>query len=250
MPTSRWCPRINSNPGRTGGPPVRNANRLCLAHLWVAFGAFVFAAVLGTWQMWVRSPLGAHIGTPGQYFMSVTAHGVSMAYVLSTFFIMGFGYFVAVTALERPLPYLGWAWAGFWAGISGVVLALIPIFAGHASVLFTFYPPLTASPLFYAGLVLVVAGSWIWCVLMLVAMAQWKRANPGRPVPLAMFATVANAVMWLWTTAGVTVELVFQVIPASLGLTQTIDVGLSRTLFSWTLHAIVYFWLLPAYIAL
>ena len=34
------------------------------------------AAVLGTWQMWVRSPLGAHVGTPGQYFMSVTAHGV------------------------------------------------------------------------------------------------------------------------------------------------------------------------------
>ena len=33
------------------------------------------------------------------------------------------------------------------------------------------------------------------------------------------------------------------------GLVQTIDVGLSRTLFSWTLHAIVYFWLIPAYIA-
>src|ERR1700750_2582794 len=45
------------------------------------------------------------------------------------------------------------------------------------------------------------------------------------------------------------VELVFQVIPAALGLVQTIDVGLSRTLFSWTLHAIVYFWLIPAYIA-
>src|SRR5678816_4760180 len=64
-----------------------------------------------------------------------------------------------------------------------------------------------------------------------------------------MFATVANAVMWLWTTVGVAVELVFQVIPASLGLVQTIDAGLARTLFSWTLHAIVYFWLLPAYIA-
>ena len=36
--------------------------------------------------------------------MSVTAHGVAMAYVLTTFFIMGFGYFVAETALERPLP--------------------------------------------------------------------------------------------------------------------------------------------------
>ena len=64
-----------------------------------------------------------------------------------------------------------------------------------------------------------------------------------------MFATVANAVMWLWTTVGVAAELVFQVIPAALGLVQTIDVGLSRTLFSWTLHAIVYFWLIPAYIA-
>ena len=115
--------------------------------------------------------------------------------------------------------------------------------------LFTFYPPLTASAWFYIGLVLVVAASWVWCVLMLVAMHAWKRDNPGQPVPLAMFATVANAVMWLWTTVGVAAELLFQVIPAALGLVQTIDVGLSRTLFSWTLHAIVYFWLIPAYIA-
>src|SRR5947199_8478489 len=55
--------------------------------------------------------------------------------------------------------------------------------------------------------------------------------------------------MWLWTTVGVAAELLFQVIPAAFGWTQTIDVGLSRTLFSWTLHAIVYFWLFPAYIA-
>src|SRR5262249_24470850 len=118
-----------------------------------------------------------------------------------------------------------------------------------ASVLFTFYPPLTGSAWFYIGLVLVVASSWIWCALMLVAMSAWKRENPGRPVPLAMFGTVANAVMWIWTTVGVATQLVFQVITAALGLTQTIDVGLSRTLFSWTLHAIVYFWLIPAYIA-
>jgi cytochrome c oxidase subunit I len=97
--------------------------------------------------------------------------------------------------------------------------------------------------------VLVVAGSWIWCVLMLVAMHAWKRENPSRPVPLAMFGTVANAVLWLWTTVGMAAELLFQVIPASLGLVQTVDAGLARTLFSWTLHAIVYFWLLPAYIA-
>ena len=43
---------------------MRNSERLCLAHFWVAFGAFLVACVLGTWQMWVRSPLGANIGTP------------------------------------------------------------------------------------------------------------------------------------------------------------------------------------------
>src|SRR5499426_2790213 len=233
----------------TGECTVRNVERLCLAHFWVAFGAFLIAAFLGTWQMWVRSPLGAHVGTPGQYFMSVTAHGVSMAYVLSTFFIMGLGYFVAVTALARPLPGKAWAWGAWCVGVIGVVMAVAAILSGQASVLYTFYPPLTGSPWFYIGLVLVVAGSWIWCVLMLVAMAAWKRANPGRPVPLAMFATVANAVLWLWTTVGVAAELLFQVIPAALGFVQTIDAGLARTLFSWTLHAIVYFWLIPAYIA-
>jgi cytochrome c oxidase subunit 1 len=229
--------------------PVRNAERLCLAHFWVAFAAFGAAAVLGAWQMWVRSPLGAHIGTPEDYYMSVTAHGVAMAYVLTTFFIMGFGYFVAVTSLDRPLPGKAWAWGGFVVAVVGVVMVVITIAAGKAAVLFTFYPPLTASPWFYIGLVLVVAASWVWCVLMLLAMTQWKRQHPGKRVPLAMFATVANAVMWLWTTAGVAVELVYQVIPAAFGWVQTIDVGLARTLFSWTLHAIVYFWLIPAYIA-
>ena len=189
--------------------------RLILAHFWVAFGVFVAAALLGVWQMWVRSPLGAHTGTPGDYYMSVTAHGVAMAYVLSTFFIMGFGYFVAETALGRGIPGVRIAWAGFVAGAIGVVMAVLTILAGNGSVLYSFYPPLTAGPFLYVGLVLVVAGSWVWCVIMIVAMAQWKRANPGWPVPLAMFATVANAILWLWTTAGVAAELLFQLIPAA-----------------------------------
>jgi cytochrome c oxidase subunit I len=175
--------------------------------------------------------------------------GSCTPYVLTTFFIMGFGYFVAVTALNRPLARGPWAWGAFWVGLLGAIAAFIAILSGQASVLFTFYPPLTANVWFYIGLVLVVAASWVWCVLMIVAMTAWKRDNPGLPVPLAMFATVANAVMWLWTTVGVAVELLVQVIPAALGLVQTIDVGLARTLFSWTLHAIVYFWLFPAYIA-
>ncbi|MGD9738787.1 MAG: cbb3-type cytochrome c oxidase subunit I [Bauldia sp.] len=228
---------------------MSSPNRLVIAHIWVAFAAFAVAAIMGAWQMLVRSPIDAPIEDAQTYFTSVTGHGTLMAYVLPTLFIMGFGYFVATTSLNRPLPGLRLAWVGFWLAVIGVVMATVTILAGEATVLYTFYPPLTGSIFFYLGILLVVVGSWIWVALMIVAMVRWKRANPGEPVPLAMFATVANAILWLWTTAGVGAELLFQIIPASLGLTDTIDPGLARTLFSWTLHAIVYFWLIPAYIA-
>lgn len=228
---------------------MRSLERLTLAHLWVAFAALAVAAFFGVWQMWARSPLPAPFVTPDHYFLSVTAHGAAMAFVLTTFFIMGFGYFTAETDLERPLPGKFFAWLGFILALAGTLMAVVEILLGRASVLYTFYPPLTASPNFYIGLVLVVVGSWVWCVIMIVAMSQWKRANPGAPVPLATFATVANAILWLWTTVGVAAEILFIVLPAALGWINTVDVGLTRTLFSWTLHPIVYFWLFPSYIA-
>ncbi|MET0314659.1 MAG: cbb3-type cytochrome c oxidase subunit I [Hansschlegelia sp.] len=233
-----------------GGSHVKfPVERLILAHLWLAFGSFGVAAVMGAAQMLSRSPLTAPKEGAEAYFISVTAHGTLMAYVLPTLFAMGFGYFVAVTALDRPLPGRRWAWAGLWMALAGTLMSVVTALLGDATVLYTFYPPLIGSPFYYVGLLLVVAASWIWVGLMIAAMLGWKRDNPGRPVPLAMFATVANAILWLWTTGGVAVEILFQILPAAFGAADVVDVGLSRTLFSWTLHAIVYFWLLPAYIA-
>ena len=72
---------------------MTHARNLTLAHLWVGFAAFAVACVLGVWQMWARSPLPAPFLTAHNYFTSVTAHGVFMAYVLTTFVVMGFGYY-------------------------------------------------------------------------------------------------------------------------------------------------------------
>ena len=126
---------------------------------------------------------------------------------------------------------------------------MVPVALGRASVLYTFYPPLIGNAFYYIGVVLVVVGSWIWVALMSINLSVWKRAHPGDPVPLAMFANVAGAYLWAWTAVGAALELVLQIIPVALGLKTTIDAGLARVLFSWTLHAIVYFWLIPAYIA-
>jgi cytochrome c oxidase subunit 1 len=228
---------------------VFKAKRLVLAHFWVAFIAFFAAILLGEWQMFLRSPLSEWINNPEHYYRSVTAHGTVMAYVLPTLVAMGFGYALAELTLKRPLHGMRWAWAGFWLVIAGTVLAALTMGLGKASVLYTFYPPMIASPMYYIGVVLVVAGSWIWVALMSINLYRWKKDNPGATVPLAMYGNVAGAYLWAWTSVGAASELLLLVLPASLGLTDTINAGLARVLFSWTLHAIVYFWLMPAYIA-
>ena len=223
--------------------------KLILAHFWLAFGAFGLALMLGAWQMFIRSPLHNWLSDPEWYYRSLTAHGTVMAYVFPTLVAMGFGYAISESALEQRLVGVRWAWAGFWLIVAGGIMAMVPVALGRASVLYTFYPPLIGSPFYYIGVVLVVVGSWVWVALMSVNLAVWKRAHPAAPVPLAMFANVAGSYLWAWTAVGAAVELLLQIIPVALGLKTTIDAGLARVFFSWTLHSIVYFWLIPSYIA-
>ena len=228
---------------------MNGSRKLALYHYWVAFGLFLPAVVLGTWQMLMRSPLPAPFDDPDAYYASVTLHGSVMAYVLTTFFAMGFGYAIAATSLGRPIRGANAAWIGFAICLLGTLMVAAAIVSGHASVLYTFYPPLLASVWYYGGAFLLIGGSMIWVVLMIMNMTAWKRDNPGKPVPLPMFAITATAFLWAWAASGVLIELAGILLPRALGWSDLIDASLARTLFSVTLHAIVYFWLMPAYIA-
>ncbi|MGE5466859.1 MAG: cbb3-type cytochrome c oxidase subunit I [Ignavibacteria bacterium] len=220
-----------------------------LAHFWVGFAAFAVALLLGEWQMYVRAPGHGWPANPELYYRAVTFHGSAMAYVLPTLVIMGFGYALAELALKQRLIGARWAWAGFALAVVGVSSAVITIALGRASVLYTFYPPMIANAFYYLGIVLVVVGSWIWVGLMSLNLHAWRKAHRGERIPLPMFANVAGAYLWAWTSLGAAIELLFQILPVALGFKSTIDAGLARVFFSWTLHAIVYFWLMPTYIA-
>src|SRR5580698_3319487 len=98
---------------------------------------------------------------------------------------------------------------------------------------------------------------WAWVGLLLVAVGA---VTAMIPVSLGlasilytfytpMIANVAGAYLWGWTAVGAAIEVIVLILPVALGLKTTIDAGLSRVFFSWTLHAIVYFWLMPTYIA-
>ncbi len=226
-----------------------SSKRLIIAHFWLAFVVFGVALLLGAWQMFAHSALSAWLSNPEWYYRSLTAHGTVMAYALPTLVAMGFGYAISEAALDQPLVGARWAWAGWALIVVGSVMALIPVALGRASILYTFYPPLIGNPFYYIGVVLVVVGSWIWVALLSSNLHSWKRRNPDRAVPLAMYAIVAGAYLWAWTSVGAAIELLFQIIPVALGWKTSLDAGLSRILFSWTLHAIVYFWLIPTYIA-
>ncbi|MBI4538260.1 MAG: cbb3-type cytochrome c oxidase subunit I [Gemmatimonadetes bacterium] len=182
------------------------------------------------------------------YYLSVTAHGVLMALVFTTFFIMGLGLVVARTTLLPGPVTARFAWGSFWVALVGTLLVAAAILSGTSSVLYTFYPPLQAHPAFYIGATLLVVGSWGWSAVMVRTYRGWRRENPGVAIPLPMHGMLAALIVWLLATVAVAAEMLLLLIPWSLGLKATVDPLLARTLFWWFGHPLVYFWLLPAYV--
>jgi cytochrome c oxidase subunit 1 len=240
---------VISTTHRETAPAIESGvRRLAAAHIGVAIAAFGVAAAMAMMQALSRANLDLPFRSASMYYMSVTAHGTLMALVFTTFFIMGFGYIVAEQALRRSVPFRRLAWVSFWVAVAGTLATVAVILTFKATVLYTFYPPLKAHPAFYIGLTLVVAGSWGWSAVMLLALRAWRRDHPGQLVPLAMFGIAATVIVWLLATAGVAAEMILLLIPWSLGMTKTVDPELARMLFWWFGHPLVYFWLLPAYV--
>jgi cytochrome c oxidase subunit 1 len=182
------------------------------------------------------------------YYQGLTLHGVLNALIWTTFFITGFLTLTTIYGLKRPLKYPWLNQVGFWMMVVGLVMAAIPILGNRASVLYTFYPPLKADWAFYAGLTLVVVGSWIEGYGFYFTYYQWRKENPGVRTPFITFGGLITMVMWQFATLGIAVEILTMLLPWSLGLMGA-DPQLARTYFWFTGHPLVYFWLLPAYIS-
>lgn len=179
------------------------------------------------------------------YYQGLSLHGVLNAIVFTQLFAQTI--MIYLPARELGLrPNMKLAWASFWMALAGLLIAAVPLLLNEASVLYTFYAPLKASWAFYTGAAIFVLSSYLSIYIALELWLRWRRANPGKITPLATFMAVAFWLMWFLASLGLVVEALF-LIPWSLGLLPGVDPLLMRTLFWYTGHPIVYFWLLPAY---
>ncbi len=181
------------------------------------------------------------------YYQGLTLHGVINAVVLTTFFAVAFGHATMAFYLKKEInKKLGWI--SFWMMTIGTVTAAWAMLAGKASVLYTFYPPLKGHPLFYLGTALLIVGSWLPLYDWARMYVQWKKENPQTKTPLAVLGTLVNFTIWFVCTLAVAYEVLVLLLPWAMGWKPTVNVTLARTLFWFFGHALVYFWLLPAYI--
>jgi cytochrome c oxidase subunit 1 len=220
---------------------------LAATHIGVAVTAFALASLMGVLQALSVADVDYPLRGESFYYLLVTAHGVLMALVFTTFFIMGLGYVFVEASLGR-LVGKTIAWVGFWLALIGTALAATTILRGQSTVLYTFYPPLQAHPLFYIGATLLVIGSWLWGAVVIASYRSWRRDNPGVAAPLAVHGLLVTIVVWYLATAGLAIEVLGMLIPWSLGFVDTIDPIVARTFFWWFGHPLVYFWILAAYI--
>lgn len=234
--------------GDSAMPLDRSMKRLTLVQLAVPMVLLIVGIGGGLLQALMRAGIIRSDSALGlEYYQGLTLHGIINAIVFTTFFAVAFGNALVSYALKSKLNMKA-AWLSCILLLVGTVIVAATVFAGQASVLYTFYPPLKAHPAFYIGLVLFVIGSWVAFWTWIPVYLRWRREHPGEKTPMAVVGIFTTFIIWQLCTLPVAYEVLVLLLPWSLGWTDSLNVELARTLFWFFGHPLVYFWLLPAYV--
>jgi cytochrome c oxidase subunit 1 len=218
--------------------------------IYVGFAALVAGVAHGFAQALSYADIDilAYFPRLRSYYQGLTVHGVANALVLTFAFSNGFLPLLTARACGRPLNG-ALVVSSFVLLVTGVLMAGYAMATNQANVLYTSYSPLQAHWTYYLGLVLVVLSTYAASANLYVTVLAWRKENPGARVPLLAFMCVASYAMWNLASLGIAVLFIGFLLPWSIGWLSGVDPLFNRSLFWYTGHAIVYVWLLPAYIS-
>lgn len=135
--------------------------RLTLTYLSLAFIALFIGGFLGLFQGLERAGL-LQLPPWLNYYQILTAHGILLVLIFTALFLVGYFYAGLSHTLGGLIPSVRkMGWIAFGLMVVGTGFVVTTIIMNEASVLYTFYPPMQASPWFYIGLVFIVLGVWV-----------------------------------------------------------------------------------------
>lgn len=220
-------------------------SKITLTYLSIAFITILIGGSFGLAQVLNRA---GQFELPAwmDYYQALTAHSFLLVLVFSVLFVIGYFYAVLSRTMDSLLSAVRkMGWIGLALMLVGVVFVVTTVVMGEASVMYTFYPPMQASPWFYVGLFILVLGIWTAVFGGFIQIIKWRKRNRGQHMPLLAFFATGVFVLLFFGSLGVTAE-VLMLIPWAFGWTETINVMLSRTLF-WSFgHTFVNIWYLTA----
>ena len=227
--------------------------RVVRASFLSAFFALFLGAVFGIIQTLHRTDI-ARVIPSTDYYTLLTAHGVFLVISFTVFFLVGLFTWAVTRSLDRPVVNIKITWTWYAIMAAGITMTGVSILAGFtdaidmsADVLFTFYAPLQAHPLFYTGLAVFIVGTWLAGADWFRTWLAWKDDHPDERIPLQTFMVLTTMAMWYIATSAIAVSVLAFLLPWSLGLIDQVNPTLTRTLFWFFGHPVVYFWLMPAY---
>jgi cytochrome c oxidase subunit I len=229
-------------------PPEQR--RLLRWTLYVGYAALVAGVFHGLAQALSYAGVDILPYFPGLrgYYQGLTVHGVANALIFTFSFANGFLPLMTARALSRSLS-TGLLRASLASLVTGNVLVIYAVVSNQATVLYTSYAPLQAHWSYYVGLALVVVSTWLALANMTLTYRGWRRENRTERIPLLAHISLISYTMWGLASLPIAASFLVFLTPWSLGLVERTDPLLTRTLFWWTGHAIVYAWLLPAYVS-
>jgi cytochrome c oxidase subunit 1 len=213
----------------TGLAVDRSAERQIMAH---AVTAVVYLAIGGVMALLIALTRWqtVHLLPMPTFYELVSAHGLVMLIFWILFFEMAGLIFASTVLLSARMlvPSLGWVAYGMM--LLGSIVSFWMMLSGEATVMFTSYPPLRATPLYYAAILVFAVGAILAVVHFFINLVGARLRGEVATLPLFTFAMMAAAILALWSLLAGAAAL----IPAflwSVGLIPQVDPGTYRLLY-------------------